>query len=292
MEELKDYLLQKFRPSSLASNLYHIKRYLKYAQDKAHSAQCNDILNYIAHLRKNHNLKPQTLVQSLHGVKIYYQYLIAMGIRKDHPCGQLRLKDKIDRKIQLDNLYSRQELDAFLSEFAAIKSRYNKRNQVIISLLIHQGLTNLEITNLEVENIDLQNATITIKRAYNTRERTLPLQASQILLLYYYLENDRKKLMAPNTQNPNINYLILSKMGQKMHQHSICNTINEHRKGKSKLQPKKIRQSVIVNLLQKENDTRIVQVFVGHSKSSTTEQYKQETFENLQEAVNKYHPLK
>ena len=54
----------------------------------------------------------------------------------------------------------------------------------------------------------------------------------------------------------------------------------------------KIRQSVIANFLKKENDTRIVQVFSGHRRASTTIQYKQTEFELLQNAVNNYHPIR
>lgn len=54
----------------------------------------------------------------------------------------------------------------------------------------------------------------------------------------------------------------------------------------------KIRQSVIANLLKKENDTRIVQVFSGHRRASTTIQYKQTELEQLQNAINNYHPIR
>ncbi|WP_306843960.1 tyrosine-type recombinase/integrase [Chryseobacterium lathyri] len=67
---------------------------------------------------------------------------------------------------------------------------------------------------------------------------------------------------------------------------------NETRKENEKIQPIKIRQSVIANLLKKENDTRLVQVFSGHRRASTTQQYKQTELEALQNAVNQYHPRK
>ena len=68
--------------------------------------------------------------------------------------------------------------------------------------------------------------------------------------------------------------------------------INEYRKPSEKIQPMRIRQSVIANLLKKENDTRIVQVFSGHRRASTTVQYKQTALEILQNAVNNYHPIR
>ncbi|MDP9960584.1 site-specific recombinase XerD [Chryseobacterium lathyri] len=44
--------------------------------------------------------------------------------------------------------------------------------------------------------------------------------------------------------------------------------------------------------MKKENDTRLVQVFSGHRRASTTQQYKQTELEALQNAVNQYHPRK
>ena len=95
-----------------------------------------------------------------------------------------------------------------------------------------------------------------------------------------------------NKENPVISYLILGQYGEKINPHTISKMINEYRKPSEKLQPMKIRQSVIANLLKKENDTRIVQVFSGHRRASTTIQYKQTELEALQNAVNQYHPIR
>jgi integrase/recombinase XerD len=57
------------------------------------------------------------------------------------------------------------------------------------------------------------------------------------------------------------------------------------------MQPQKIRQSVIANLLDERHDTRIVQVFAGHRRASTTEQYRKYENETLQEAVGRLHPV-
>jgi site-specific recombinase XerD len=290
---LEEYLLKKYNKSTLASNLHNIKRYTTYIQNKAETAQYSDILEYIAHLRKNSDLHPKSLRHCLYGVKIYYHYLIKIGKRKDHPCSELFLKDKINKQIQVDNLYSPETLENFLKTFKVKqKERLQRRNEVIITLLIYQALTVSEISDLEVENIDLENGEIQIKKGYHQQKRTLPLQAKQILLFYNYLEKERKELLIFNKVDPNINYLILGQYGEKIKPHGISNMINEYRKPNEKLQPMRIRQSVIANLLKKENDTRIVQVFAGHRRASTTGQYKQTELEALQNAVNQYHPIK
>ena len=51
-----------------------------------------------------------------------------------------------------------------------------------------------------------------------------------------------------------------------------------------------IRTSVITQWL-KQHDLRKVQHLAGHKYVSSTEAYKQNVLEGLQEAVNRYHPL-
>ena len=291
--KLEEYLQKKYSKSTLTSNLYNIKRFTNYYQNKSETATYTDILNYIAHLRKNYDLHPKTLRHCLFGVKIYFNYLLEIGKRKDHPCSELFLKDKINKQIQVDNLYSWETLENFFINYQIRKKKHlENRNKIIISLLVYQALNVSEISNLEVENIDLENGEIHIKSGHHQQKRTLPLQAKQVLLFYNYLENERIKLLKYNLKNPTETAFILGQYGERINPHGISKRINENLKPSEKLQPMKIRQSVIANLLKKENDTRIVQVFSGHRRASTTIQYKQTELEALQNAVNLYHPIK
>lgn len=295
---IKEYLQKKYSKSTLNSNLYNIKRFTNYYQNKAPKATFKDVLNYIEHLRKNYDLHPKTLRHCLYAVKIYFNYLLETGKRKDHPCSELFLKDKVSKEIQVDNLYSSETLEQFFESYQIKKKKHlQSRNKIIISLLIYQALTVKEITEIEVENINLDKGEIFIKgnpeaTAKSPQSRTLPLQAKQILLTYNYLEKDRIKLLKYNHKNPNETALILGQYGEKMNPHGISKIINENRKKSEKIQPMKIRQSVIANLLKKENDTRVVQVFSGHRRASTTIQYKQTELEALQSAINNYHPIR
>src|SRR5690606_23319259 len=154
MITLKQYLQKKYSKSTLNSNLYHIKRFTDYYQSKAEIASYQDVLNYIEHLRKNYELHPKTLRHSLYGVKIYFNYLLETGKREDHPCNELYLKDKVNKQIQVDNLYSSETLENFFESYQIKRKKHlETRNKIIISLLIYQALTVNEITELEVKNI-------------------------------------------------------------------------------------------------------------------------------------------
>ena len=298
MITLRNYLEKKYSKSTLSSNLYNIKRFTDYYDKKAPKATFKEVLNYIEHLRKNYNLHPKTLRHCLYGVKIYFNYLLETGQRKDHPCSELFLKDKIDKQIQVDTLYSPETLETFFETYQIRKKKYlENRNKIIISLLIYQALTVKEIAELEIQNINLEKCEIFIKAsaeltAKSPQSRTLPLQAKQILLIYNYLEKDRIKLLKYNNKKETETSFILGQYGEKINPHGIGKMINETKPKTEQIKPIKIRQSVIANFLKKENDTRIVQVFSGHRRASTTIQYKQTEFELLQNAVNNYHPIK
>lgn len=291
--EIEEYLLKKYNQSSLKPNLCSIRKYLNYIQNKAETAQYKDILEYVGYLRKNENLHPKTIRQYLNGVKIYYYYLLEIGKRNDHPCSELYLKDKINRQIAVDTLYSPETLENFLNDTQK-DPVLQRRNQVIISLLIYQGLTVGEICNLQMEDINLEKAEIYIKSSEKSKSRILPLNAKQILLFLNYLKEDYPKLTkyikAPPSEG--LRRIITGKLKEEVRPNVLNRMINEHRPKNEQLQPIKIRQSVIANLLKKENDTRIVQVFAGHKRASTTKQYHQTELEILQNAINLYHPIK
>ena len=288
---LENYLLKKYKESSLKPYLCSIRKYLNFIQNKAETAQYSDILEYVGHLRKNENLHPKTIKHYLGSVKIYYHYLLEIGKRNDHPCSELYLKDTFNKQISVDTLYSSEVLENFLNDTHQDKI-LRRRNQVIISLLIYQALTVGEITSLQIEDINLEKAEIYIKSDDTKKSRTLPLNAKQILLFLNYLKEDYPKLIKDIvTENP-IKTLITGKLKETIRPNVLNRMINDHRPKSEQLQPIKIRQSVIANLLKKENDTRIVQVFAGHKRASTTVKYKQTELEILQNAINKYHPIK
>ena len=61
--------------------------------------------------------------------------------------------------------------------------------------------------------------------------------------------------------------------------------------GARKLTALVIRQSVIANLLAKNNDLRVVQYFAGHKSPDTTEKYRQTGLNALKVAIDKLHPI-
>lgn len=294
---IEQYLQKRYSKSSFSSNISHIHRFTDYYGRNPQRAGYQDILNYLAYLRKHYDLHPKTLRHCLYGVKIYFNYLLETGQRNDHPCSELYLKDKIDKQIRVDKLYPMETLEHFLDTYRIKhKKHLENRNKVIISLLIYQALTVSEITRLQLQDVDLDKGEVYVRgnsgiTSKSPQSRILPLQAKQILLFYNYLHKERSCLLKHNKQNPDEQIFLLGQYGEKINPGGISKIINENRPKSKQIQPMKIRQSVITDLLKKENDTRIVQVFAGHKRSSTTVQYRMNELEALQTAIKKYHPL-
>lgn len=292
MKTLETFVKEQYSPKSAPGYLTMMKRYLGYAGSKAVTASYTEILDYIGHLRIL-KLHPKSLVNNLFSIKIYYRWLVATNQRNDHPCQYLYLQDQINKRIPVETLYSKQTLDELLKNHRNKRPLVQRRDEVIISLLIYQAMTIQEITAINLEDINLKEATIKAKGGYKQKSRTLALQANQILLLHDYITEDRKKILK-NNKRLTIDdeaALILGNTGNRIFAGSINRLINTDRAKYDKLIPMKIRQSVIAHLLKQNNDLRIVQVFAGHKRAGSTEEYKQTSLEELKILIQKLHPL-
>jgi integrase/recombinase XerD len=286
MKNLEDYLKQNLQESSVKSYLYNIEKYKKNNKN-ADKYDYQKIMQYIEILRNNY--KPSTIKVRIGCIKKYYDYLIEINKRKDNPAKSIKLRDKTHNPIQLQDLLTEKDLENLLKPR---KERYpflEKRNQIIISLLVHQALRIGEIIQLKTEDVNLEKATIQINKTGVTNARILLLKAEQILLFYEYINQDRNKLI---TNRENHNALLLNKLGTPIKIDDINYLISTYQKEFSKkLTTTTIRQSVITNLLAKNNDLRIVQHFAGHKSPDTTEKYKETGLNALKTAVEKLHPV-
>ena len=287
-ETLLEYIKSRYSSTSANTHYNNALRYITYTDDKALTANYQDVLSYIETLRTQ-ELHPKTLRNYLFGVKIYYNYLQESGQRQDHPCKRLYLKDQINRAIPMETLYSEQQLENLINEYRCLTPKLQQRNLVIVTLLVYQALNIREISNLQLQDIDLEKGVIFIRASVQLKARTLPLKPNQIMLFYNYINGYRKtelKRLERKTDG-----FIINRSGRKLTDYAIRHVLSNKSAPTDKFTTIKIRQSVIAQLLKK-NDVRIVQVFAGHKRSSTTEAYKQSGIEELKKDIRKVHPLR
>lgn len=236
-------------------------------------AAYSEIMDYIGRLRKKYD-NPQTVKTTLHGIKKYYAWLVATGQRKDHPCTFLYLKDKEGNSVQSqDLLFTTEELELLLER----KERYTDlkiRNQVIIGLLIYQGITTGELTRIELQDINLDTAEIYIKASSKLNSRTLKLTPKQVLPLHKYIHEIRSKLLKAKTEKLIINKLGNAETGYQIHY--LAGTFKyllSGQESKSKNDPSKRHCQSFKIRKRPEDRTGFCrpQVPIGHGKSQTSQ---------------------
>lgn len=284
MDELKSYLQKRLRQQTVNMYCRDVRDYLQARGPRAETADYKDVLDYIGTLRKRYGAG--TIHRKLQSIKAYYQWLLDSGQRMDHPCRDLKLRDRKTKGIQLQDLFKSEELEQLMNR----EERYATagiKNQLVVSLLIYQGLMTQEIIGLKMKDVNQEEGTIYIKSSGHLNSRTLKLNGKQVILLHRYL-NEIRAIKKRETET-----LLLNIRGRPLKKLDIEYLVRgfKHLFGERNLTPTTIRQSVITNLLKQGNDIRLVQTFAGHRKPSTTEKYKQTQVEELKAAVMKFHPL-
>lgn len=286
---IKEYLQQELQPLTVRIYLYEINKY-KLLNTNADNYDYQRVMQYVEQLRKIY--APQSISRVVASLKKYYNYLIEIGKRKDNPAQAIKLRLSRTESIQLQDLLTPNELQTLLKPRIERYPFLAKRNQVIMSLLVNQALKLSEIVQLKIEDINLEKAKINITGTAKTNKRILPLKAEQIILLYHYIKEDRDKLITFRTKGT---CLLLSKIGEPFTKAGIESLVMSYQTTfftTKSLTVTTIRQSVITNLLAKNNDLRIVQEFAGHKSLDTTEKYKETGLHELKTAIEKLHPIK
>ncbi|MES2733637.1 MAG: tyrosine-type recombinase/integrase [Bacteroidota bacterium] len=285
---LTDYLKQHYRPGTAKSYWREIEIY-RGNFPSADTAFYQEIVGYIGRLR-NRYPNPRTINRILASIKAYYAFLSQSGQRTDNPAQAICLRDKASRDIQLQDLFTEEELESLLQR----KERYGLltvRNQVLMSLLVYQALLPGELASVQTSDIDLVQARVYIRATAKTQARTLSLKASQLSLLQSYLHQMRPALLAGKETAA----LLIGARGEPMPSEDLTKHVKRRFSNRFTgriVNVRSIRQSVITNLLKAGHDLRIVQVFAGHKNPSTTERYKQTNMEALQTAIGQYHPIR
>ncbi|WP_294963408.1 tyrosine-type recombinase/integrase [uncultured Flavobacterium sp.] len=283
---LETYLKENLAEKTALSYLYTINHFLK-VNTKAKRFKYQDILDYMNEVGKMHS-NTDYQVRILSAIKKYYDYLVMCGDRTDHPCRQLTIKKINNRMIQVQDLFSTEELQMLLGR----ENRYQHldfRNQVLISLLIYQGLSSQELVNLRVQDIDLDAATVYIKGSANQNKRTMELMNKQMIIFSKYINEVRPQLLKGTSSA-----LLLGKLGRPISVDGIHAVLESLKMlfPDRKLNPKTIRMSVICNWLnEKKMSLEKTQELAGHKWPGTTEKYIKVNNLQQREMINKFFPI-
>lgn len=268
-------------------DILRFKKWLEQENLSEEAVGYNDITFYIQSLKGQ--VKQITIQSILASLKQYYQYLQDLNLIKENPVYNVEIKG-IKRKI-LHRILSKQELEKTYHDYKQLQSETSskKRNEIIVSLLIYQGLTTTDIKSLLVDDVKLREGVIYIKGNLKSNDRTLKLESHQILDFMEYQLKIRSEILQASKKETDLFFvstgtsLALGNVMQKL--------IQQVRKQNPNVESvKQIRASVITHWLKQYN-LRETQYMAGHRYVSSTESYMINDLEDLQDDIEKYHPF-
>lgn len=279
-------IVEYFRTWAVTENIFELEEicyqdammFMQYSSK--HGASQKTIANYLLHIRK------------------FYQFLISEQLVKENPVAHIKVQG-IKRRIYYDILNT-DELQTLYNLYPTsitegknippqqknILSR--RRNKVILSLLIYQGLRVEEVAALRLQDLQLREGKITIHSQRRTAARTMKLESHQVYELMDYIHETRKEFL--EVQDNTDKLFLQWKQGENFY--GITQMMLSHlRKINNRIKNfEQIRASVITQWL-KQYDLRKVQYLAGHKYVSSTEEYKANVIDELQDDITKYHPL-
>ena len=259
--------------------------WLKTEQLNYLEASYNDLLSYINHLQEKGN-KKSSINGTLIAIRHFYNYLQNENKVKSNPAETLRIRN-ITRQVPHD-LLEWEELENIYKNFASTGIT-GKRNKAMLGLMIYQGLTVSELYALEEKDIKLEEGKIYVPQTGRSNNRILKLEAFQVIQLQKYITQIRPVILQL-TDKTTEKLFISTGTGERL-SNSLSRICEKLRKYDQKVKNfKQIRASVITYWL-KTQGIRQVQYMTGHRYISSTERYRTDTLENLQDLINELHPL-
>jgi integrase/recombinase XerD len=262
-------------------------------------ARYNDLLNFIDYCHLEGNSK-RLINSKLRSIRGFYEYLKTKDKSIVNPAASLQVKGV------------RQKLPSGITGYAILeslcqgypdKTLREKRNKVILGLLVYQGVTTGELHRLETVDVKLKQGKVRIPGTRKSGSRELEMKPSQILEMHEYLEKVRPRILRelkkpkPARKPGKINQaklkdqLFISINGSEHIKNSLLHMFRGIQKTHQKIRsPKQIRASVITWWLKNYN-LRQVQYMAGHKYVSSTERYQLNNLDKLQSKLEKYHPL-
>lgn len=259
----------------------------------------SDIMQFMQWSSK-HGASQKTIANYLTHVRKFYQFLISEGLITENPVAHIKVQG-IKRKIYYDvlntealqQLYRQYPITIVYEAGKNIPPQEQniisrKRNKVIVSLLIYQGLRVEEIAALELQDLTLQEGKIRIHSQRRTAAREMKLESHQVFELLDYVQQTRKEFLKDGATTPK---LFVQRDNGKYFYSVTQSILVQLRKINGRIKNlDQIRASVITEWL-KQYDLRKVQYLAGHKYVSSTERYKSNMIDGLQEEVSKYHPF-
>ena len=296
-------LLKRYSPASATTTIRVTEYFRTWAENEGitelEEISYQDAMMFMQWSSK-HGASQKTVANYLNHIRKFYSFLISEGAVKENPVAHIKVQG-IKRKVYYDCLSDEELKELYHNYPTTIEQQEGKnippqqknilsrkRNKVIVSLLVHQGLRVEEVATLRLQDLQLREGKITIHQQRRTASRIMSLAPHQVYELMDYVHEVRKEFLKEVGATDKL--FIQWNNGENFYGITqgilkTLRTINSRIKNLDQ-----IRASVITAWLR-IFDLRKVQYLAGHKYVSSTEAYKANVIDELQEDIRKFHPL-
>ncbi len=280
---IEEYLNAEYNTSKNTrdSYQYDLKELALFFEGKNISfLRKEDIQEY---LRKKSDRASKTKAHYLTVFKMFYAYLINLGIININPCEDIKMP-KIEKK--LPEFLTIDEVTKLLD--VKNGTSYEKRNKAMLELLYGSGIRISELVNLTMSNLYLDDNMIKVY-GKGSKERVIPINNTATEALNDYIMYGRNDLLGTKTSE----YVFISSRHTKITRQAFFKFLKKlcEEKGIEKnISPHTLRHSFATHLINNGADLRVVQELLGHSDIATTQIYTHLMNEKLEHEYEK-HPF-
>lgn len=303
-DKFKEWLLLKRYSSATAETTARVVEYFSRWAITANVTELEEICYQDAMMFINwsskHGASQKTIANYLLHIRKFYDFLMSEKIVKENPVAHIKVQG-IKRKVYHDILNTDELQQLYQNYPTTIEHEPGKqippqqkniisrrRNKVILSLLIYQGLRVEEVAAINLQDLQLREGKITVHAQRRTAARIMKLESHQVYELMDYIHETRREFLQENTTSSK----LFLQWNDSDNFHNITQSMLKHlRSINSRIKNcDQIRASVITQWL-KQYDLRKVQYLAGHKYVSSTEEYKANNIDELQDDITKFHPL-
>lgn len=245
----------------------------------------NDVLAFIKK-RANDGITKTYQQKYITMIRHYFNYLIRIKKVKDNVTANINIKG-IVRRLPHD-LLTTEELEELYQRYSD-NGILGKRNKLILSLMVYQGLGTEDLGRLEQVHLNLKESKINIPARRRSNGRTLDLTPEQVERFTDYLEKVRHLILELTNKET---HLLFTSWGASERFSNMQAVLmrNIKRYMPQVTSTEQIRKSVVAEWVKKHN-LREAQYLAGHRYVSSTEVYQQTNVDDLKKSIQTYHPF-
>ena len=279
---------KSYSKDTIRQNRNYVGIYLEWLSKEdlhANEVSYKELMDFIFQLKKE---KSEKLVNRIVlAVRHYYKTLET----DKNPAAGLYIRQR--RSSILNDLVDYKKLLQLYNEYPRLDNR-DKRNKVILGMLIHQGLSSREISLMRIQHVKIESRKLYVPEHSKANRRTLDLHADQLLELQAYLIKVRPQMLSGITDPDPLlaEKLFFSERGNQDMKNSLWHMFRAIKNRNPQIRSAKVIRSTVIAEWLKTTDIRMVQYMCGHKWVSSTERYNALNLEDLKEQLKKYHPLK